>query len=51
MLGREAKIPASYMSKISKEGADFINKVRITLFRCYKEPRGKDWGTMESAKF
>lgn len=29
MLGREAKIPKSYESKISKEGADFINRVRL----------------------
>ena len=27
MLGREAKIPASFNHKISKEGIDFVNKV------------------------
>ena len=28
MLGREAKIPANFQSKITKEGVDFVNKVQ-----------------------
>ena len=27
MLGREAKIPICYASRISKEGADFVNRM------------------------
>ena len=43
MLGREAKIPMVSMPKISKEGADFINRVNnIFYFSCFKEPLGKD---------
>ena len=32
MLAREVKIPATCKS-VSKEGIDFINKVKIKLFR------------------
>ena len=41
MLGREAKIPASYSSKISKEGIDFVNKVELNLFSYCRERLGK----------
>jgi len=37
MLGREAKIPSSFQSKISKEGIDFINKVEFILFSFFSE--------------
>ena len=30
VLNREAKVPAIYHSKMSKEGIDFINKVSIS---------------------
>ena len=42
MLGREAKIPASYNHKISKEGIDFVNKVNNDKLRCFKEHQGRD---------
>lgn len=50
MLGREAKIPTSYLSKVSKEGADFVNKVIVVLLRCCKEPLVKDWAIMALVK-
>jgi hypothetical protein len=37
MLGREAKIPASFQSKISKEGIDFVNKVARMILSFFKE--------------
>ena len=40
MLGREAKIPVSYTSKISKEGVDFVNKVTNARFSCCRGLQG-----------
>ena len=51
MLGREAKVPANFTSRISKEGVDFVNKVKQNLFRCYKEQLERDWDTTASAKY
>jgi serum/glucocorticoid-regulated kinase 2 len=42
MLGREAKVPANFTSKISREGVDFVNKVQQNIFRCYKEQLERD---------
>lgn len=39
MLGREAKIPTSFQSKISKEGVDFVNKVIEMILSFFREPR------------
>jgi hypothetical protein len=39
MLGREAKLPTIFHSKISKEGVDFVNKVILMILSFFKEFR------------
>jgi len=51
MLGREAKIPANFSSKISKEGVDFVNKVPYIRFSYCKEPLESVLATTALAKF
>lgn len=51
MLGREAKIPKSYESKMSKEGVDFVNRVLLIGVSCYRGLPESAWDTTESAKF
>ena len=45
MLAREVKIPSTCKS-ISKEGVDFINKVKLKVFRWFRDKQKKDWGIM-----
>lgn len=44
VLNREAKVPAIYHSKMSKEGIDFINKVRLDRLSFCREPPRRDLG-------
>lgn len=42
MMAKEAKIPSIYLSRISKEGADFINKVKNNLFSYCRGQQRRD---------
>lgn len=50
MLGREAKVPTNFAGKISKEGADFINRVSLRVFSCFRGQPGSGWATTEYPK-
>jgi hypothetical protein len=43
MLAKEAKIPEGYAGRISKDGADFINKVRVGRRSCCRGWLGSGW--------
>ena len=52
MLGREAKIPASFNHKISKEGIDFVNKVPyLSKLRCFRGHHERGWDTTASPRY
>ena len=50
MLGREAKVPTNFTGRISKEGADFINRVSLRVFSCFRGRPGSGWATTEYPK-